>query len=91
MKHKWEDRCLRCGQCCYEKLEFEGVIYYTDEPCEHLDIGTNLCRVYKERHHVRDGCVPIDKKIIDAGILPLDCSYVIADITSTHSTEEEEW
>jgi uncharacterized cysteine cluster protein YcgN (CxxCxxCC family) len=31
---KWESICCRCGRCCYEKVDFEGRIYYTELPCE---------------------------------------------------------
>jgi len=73
----WEDICLRCGRCCYEKLDYEGEIYYTDVPCEFLDIDSRLCTVYPERHRDRPGCTPLTPDVIRRGILPGDCPYVL--------------
>lgn len=82
----WENRCRRCGRCCYEKIDYQGEIYYTDIPCNHLDPATRLCTVYSERHRLRPGCVPLTPKIVAAGILPADCPYVqgLADYRSPH-------
>jgi uncharacterized cysteine cluster protein YcgN (CxxCxxCC family) len=76
---EWETRCCRCGRCCYEKIAFEGHIYYTDIPCEFLDKRTNLCRVYEERDTRRPGCARLASDNIGKGFLPGDCPYV-ADI-----------
>jgi len=76
---EWEALCQRCGRCCYEKIDFDGVIYYTDLPCEHLDLKTSLCRVYAARHKVRKGCVKLNPIALSKGFLPGDCPYV-ADI-----------
>ena len=76
---KWEDVCRRCGRCCYEKIEFEGRIYYTELPCEYLDIGTKRCLVYGERDARRPGCVRLTSENVSKGFLPTDCAYV-ADI-----------
>lgn len=73
---KWESICCRCGRCCYEKVDFEGHIYYTELPCEFLDTETNLCRVYTERDVMRPGCVRLTKEILPKGIMPADCPYV---------------
>jgi uncharacterized cysteine cluster protein YcgN (CxxCxxCC family) len=72
----WEDVCLRCGRCCFEKLEFEGQIYYTDTPCEKLNLATGLCTVYVDRVTARPGCTPLTPAILHKGILPADCPYV---------------
>jgi uncharacterized cysteine cluster protein YcgN (CxxCxxCC family) len=79
LDQEWEDRCRRCGRCCYEKIEFEGEVFYTDIPCEKLDLATCLCTVYKNRHMARPGCGPLTPENIAGGILPADCPYV-ADI-----------
>jgi len=71
-----EDICQRCGRCCYEKVEFEGEVYYTDVPCEKLDLSTCLCTVYENRHLARPGCTPLTPRSIRQGILPADCPYV---------------
>ena len=72
----WEARCRRCGRCCYEKIEFEGEIYYTDEPCEFLDKDTRLCRIYATRHVRRPDCSPLTPRQLERGLLPSDCPYV---------------
>ncbi|MGE4543949.1 MAG: hypothetical protein AB7D06_07555 [Pedobacter sp.] len=76
MNQDWEKICRRCGQCCYEKVEFEGEIYYTDDPCEYLDLETRLCRVYPDRCAVRKGCVALTPKLVLQGLLPDECPYV---------------
>jgi hypothetical protein len=78
-KHNdWESICSKCGRCCYEKIDFEGRIYYTELPCEHLDLESRLCRVYAERDIQRPGCVRLTQKRISKGFLPADCPYVAA-------------
>lgn len=75
----WDAICRKCARCCYEKIDFEGRIYYTEIPCEFLDLETNLCRVYTERDRKRHGCVRLTRETIKKGFLPADCPYV-ADI-----------
>ncbi len=86
-----EDICQRCGRCCYEKVEFEGVVYYTDVPCERLDPLSRLCTVYETRHTARPGCTPLTPRTIRQGILPADCPYVagIEDYPAPHLFEPE--
>ncbi len=84
--------CRRCGQCCYEKVEFQGQIYYTPTPCEWLDLKSSLCTVYADRQKVRPGCVKLTPRLIARGILPADCPYV-AEIESyrpPHLWQDEE-
>ena len=73
---EWEAVCRRCGRCCHEKIDFEGRIYYTDIPCEHLDPVTKRCGVYEKRDTVRPGCVRLTPTKIEKGFLPADCPYV---------------
>lgn len=73
---EWEARCRRCGRCCYEKVEFDGEVFYTDTPCENLDPVTRLCAVYPARSRLRPGCVSLTPRIIARGVLPADCPYV---------------
>ncbi len=75
-KNEWDAICRRCARCCYEKIDFEGNIYYTDVPCEFLDLETNLCRVYPERASKRPGCVHLTPENTKKGFLPADCPYV---------------
>ncbi|PLX99333.1 MAG: hypothetical protein C0623_09675 [Desulfuromonas sp.] len=73
---EWEARCRRCGRCCYEKIEYEGRVYYTDRPCDKLDLGTMLCSVYEHRHIEKAECLALDQAALNRGILPADCPYV---------------
>ncbi|RMF46615.1 MAG: hypothetical protein D6751_04760 [Deltaproteobacteria bacterium] len=73
---EWEAVCERCGRCCCEKIEYEGVVYYTDRLCPHLDPETRQCRVYPDRRKVQPDCVALDQSHLDLGILPHDCPYV---------------
>lgn len=72
----WDALCQRCARCCYEKLDFEGQVYYTDIPCELLDLETNLCTVYADRERRRPGCVRLNEVNVVQGFLPEDCPYV---------------
>ena len=73
---EWEARCRRCGRCCYEKIEHEGRVYYTDTPCDKFDPKTALCTVYPERHLVMAQCMELTSEALLRGILPADCPYV---------------
>src|SRR5512133_2079866 len=72
----WEAKCRRCGRCCYEKIEFDGKVYYTDIPCNRLDLATRLCSVYVDRDRRRSGCRRLTPELIQQGLLPGDCPYV---------------
>ncbi len=72
----WDAICARCGRCCYEKLDYEGRIYYTNTPCEHLDTELNLCRIYARRSELHPECARLTPELLTAGILPEDCPYV---------------
>ena len=76
LKKAWDDRCARCGRCCYEKIEHNGRILYTDVPCEHLDLQTRRCRIYTQRHLIQPDCLPLTPETLRRGILPGDCPYV---------------
>lgn len=75
-KQAWEEICLRCGQCCYEKIEYRGQYYLTDIPCNYLDSKTKLCRVYSQRCQLKEGCVALNPEIVKMGVLPKGCAYV---------------
>jgi uncharacterized cysteine cluster protein YcgN (CxxCxxCC family) len=70
-----DDKCLRCGRCCYERSVIAGVAVRTSVPCEHLDVGTMLCRVYDRRHEVAPHCASVEDGI-ELGVFPADCPYV---------------
>jgi uncharacterized cysteine cluster protein YcgN (CxxCxxCC family) len=76
----WDSVCSRCGRCCYEKIDFDGRIYYTTIPCQFLDTQTKLCRVYAERDRQNPGCVRLTEATLAKGFLPADCPYV-AEVT----------
>jgi uncharacterized protein len=75
---KWEAICDKCGKCCYEKVDLgAGEIVYTDEPCEHLDTGSNLCKVYRDRHEVVPECMSLTEHLVrKLKWLPEECAYV---------------
>ena len=73
---QWDKLCERCARCCYEKIAFEDKVYYTDIPCQYLDLNTRLCKVYGERDKVRKGCVKLTPELLSKGFLPADCPYV---------------
>jgi len=74
----WEDRCRRCGQCCFEKwIEAAGRIRFTRIPCRHLDMVSRECRVYDKRLDVGEGCVQLTpENLPQLHWLPADCAYV---------------
>ena len=72
----WDNRCHRCGRCCYEKIEQDGRVFYTEVPCEHLDLKTCHCRIYSKRHRLKPQCLPLTPATLEQGILPHDCPYV---------------
>ena len=74
---EWEAVCQRCGRCCYEKIDYRDRIYYTKQPCQHLDPATKLCRVYKQWNKCQTDCSRLTPELVAAGILPKDCPYVV--------------
>jgi uncharacterized protein len=72
----WEACCRRCGRCCYEKIEQDDGIYYTDVPCDKLDLASRQCTVYSEREQLRPGCRRLTPELVRRGLLPADCPYV---------------
>ncbi len=70
-----EDKCLRCARCCYAKVILDGEVYYTDIPCEFLDVKTNLCRIYEDRFEKNPECLSIEEGT-RLGVFPADCPYV---------------
>jgi len=83
---EWEARCRRCGRCCYEKIEFEGRVYYTNKPCDKLDLATTHCSVYDVRLKAKPECMPLNEETLHRGILPADCPYV-ADISGYNAPQ----
>lgn len=77
-REEWEAICDKCGKCCYEKVDLGGgIIRYLDEPCQHLDTETNLCKVYGIRQDAEPDCIQLTEDLVrDLGWLPEDCAYV---------------
>jgi len=75
--NSWEDTCLRCGLCCFEKsVDKSGHFITTRIPCQHLDIVSRECRVYHKRLEVGEGCVKLTPQIVSrADWLPESCAY----------------
>ncbi len=69
------DLCLRCGRCCREKVDIEGVIFYTDRVCKFWDARTKLCKVFRRRRRLCPNCEDLAGAIRD-GLLPGDCPFV---------------
>ena len=70
-----EALCRRCGRCCYAKVILDGEMYYTDIPCEFLDLATKACTIYERRFELNPECLSIERGI-RMGVFPADCPYV---------------
>jgi len=77
-REEWEAICDKCGKCCYEKVDLGcGEIRYTDEPCEHLDTKTGLCRIYYDRHELEPDCISLTEELVRTlHWLPVECAYL---------------
>ncbi|MBI9103358.1 MAG: YkgJ family cysteine cluster protein [Spirochaetales bacterium] len=88
---RWDNICLRCGLCCYEKhhtyrrpghnrtAPSVSPRFYVDltEPCPFLDEDSKLCMAYEERFKVCSDCGRLTLiHAVFAGYLPADCGYV---------------
>jgi len=75
----WENLCRKCGFCCLKK-EFvdNGVcVINFNNPCEYLDVESNLCFVYEKRFEICHECKKMTLfKALFADFLPDDCGYV---------------
>ena len=74
----WDSHCQQCGLCCYVKTRTQHqVVYFLDAPCEFLDAGTQLCRVYHARFRENPDCRKMTLwKAMWAAYLPETCGYV---------------
>ncbi len=84
----WESLCRRCGKCCTEKVEVDGVIYMSRAYCRFLDPSTKQCTVYENRFEAEPDCTDVPSGI-QSGIFPADCPYV-QDIED-YQAPKEEW
>ncbi|MCD8141977.1 MAG: hypothetical protein LUD83_01640 [Clostridiales bacterium] len=75
----WDSLCNCCGKCCYIRtLGADGqVVIHYDNPCEHLDTETHLCRVFDDRFRKCDHCGKVNLfTVLFNPTLPKDCTYV---------------
>jgi len=71
-----EEKCRRCGKCCYHKVRIGQDVIWTPCKCIFLDESTKLCTVYSNRHKIDDlTCLTIPEAIARRA-LPNDCPYV---------------
>ena len=76
----WDDACLRCGMCCYEReVDEDGSVGIDfSAPCEFLDEDSRLCRVYDERFTRCERCRHLTPATVTFGKhLPPTCGYVL--------------
>ncbi len=75
----WDSLCNCCGKCCYTRSVRPGgkVIIHYNDPCEHLDTETHLCRVFDDRFRKCNHCgkVGLFTALFNPS-LPKDCTYV---------------
>lgn len=61
----WEELCLRCGRCCFEKYEDDdGTIFFTATPCRYLDVVTRQCKVYERRFDINPDCISLTPELV---------------------------
>ena len=70
----WEALCRRCGKCCAEKVEVEGVVYLTKKMCRFLDAQSRQCTVYPERFRAEPDCLSTFEGL-PMMAFPEDCPY----------------
>jgi uncharacterized cysteine cluster protein YcgN (CxxCxxCC family) len=85
-----EALCDRCGKCCYEKISVEGRVHITPFPCEHLDLETNLCRIYPHRFEMNPTCISVAEGLA-IGAFPSSCGYVSRHAPPNYQPALEEW
>jgi uncharacterized cysteine cluster protein YcgN (CxxCxxCC family) len=86
METQWESICKRCGKCCYHKIIYRDILYYTDIPCKYLDPDTMKCRVYSARQQVNPECATLTPAVVASGVLPSECAYLQYCATSNGAT-----
>ena len=87
----WEDICLRCGLCCFEKsVDRKGRFVTTRIPCRHLDVISRECRVYHKRLEVGEGCVKLTPEGVQkVDWLPVGCAYRTPPEAKTRNEERK--
>lgn len=75
---EWEQICMRCGKCCLNKYEEDGLIYFSNQACQFLDIKKCRCSCYAERQDkTGHTCKKVDMHLLENEIdlLPPTCAY----------------
>ena len=75
---KWEDICDRCGLCCHRKaISGDYLLLDIENPCEHYDKQTHLCKIYNNRFEVEKTCKKVTPFLVAfSAALPSSCAYV---------------
>lgn len=64
-ENMWEELCLQCGRCCFEKYENDdGTIFFTSTPCRYLDIVSRQCKVYERRFEINPDCIALTPELV---------------------------
>lgn len=77
LDEEWEQRCLQCGSCCFEKIEDErGTIFYTQTACRFLDVNSRQCKIFERRFEINPECVKLTPELVQSlRWLPGNCGY----------------
>jgi len=77
-RSEWESLCDGCGKCCLHKLQDEDTdeLVFTSISCEHLNLETCRCQVYRERTKYVPDCLSLRSDHLDTLLwLPSTCAY----------------
>lgn len=76
-KNSWDALCLRCGRCCFEKIEDErGRVTYTTTACRYLDLDSRQCKIFENRFRINRECIALTPELVRTlDWLPDDCGY----------------
>jgi len=75
---RWEQKCKKCGLCCYEKVITDEFLYIDlDSPCKFLNTKTNTCSVYSYRFKKQKRCRRVNMfRVVFSKAIPKECGYV---------------
>jgi uncharacterized cysteine cluster protein YcgN (CxxCxxCC family) len=89
---EWDSRCLKCGSCCFEKIEDErGNIFYTLTSCRFLDVISRRCKIFKRRFEINPGCIKLTPELVRTlRWLPRNCGYRQMDVDPVQASKKKE-